>query len=158
MDLTTLSDTELADLAQQVTSEQDRRQILHDLPLTVASLAATYRVAMGLADGTAWRQPTGAHDAVPPGESRVFEGHLWENTSGRPLAHSPSEYPDGWTDRGAAEPHVPDPTEHEPFRVGEAVIKGDIRVYNGILYECVQPHTTQADWSPDETPALWKRI
>ena len=27
--------------------------------------------------------------------------------------------------------------------------------YNGKLYRVVQAHTTQADWTPDATPALW---
>lgn len=27
--------------------------------------------------------------------------------------------------------------------------------YKDTLYKCVQPHTTQADWTPDKTPALW---
>ena len=27
--------------------------------------------------------------------------------------------------------------------------------YNGILYRCVQAHTSQTDWTPDITPALW---
>lgn len=27
--------------------------------------------------------------------------------------------------------------------------------YNGTLYKCVQAHTSQADWMPDATPALW---
>ena len=27
--------------------------------------------------------------------------------------------------------------------------------YNSILYRCVQAHTSQADWTPDATPALW---
>ena len=27
--------------------------------------------------------------------------------------------------------------------------------YNGALYKCVQAHTSQADWMPDATPALW---
>lgn len=27
--------------------------------------------------------------------------------------------------------------------------------YDGILYRCVQAHTSQADWTPDATPALW---
>lgn len=26
------------------------------------------------------------------------------------------------------------------------------------LYRCVQPHTSQADWTPPKTPALWVRI
>ena len=27
--------------------------------------------------------------------------------------------------------------------------------YNSTLYRCVQAHTSQADWTPDATPALW---
>ena len=27
--------------------------------------------------------------------------------------------------------------------------------YEGTLYRCVQAHTSQADWTPDKTPALW---
>lgn len=27
--------------------------------------------------------------------------------------------------------------------------------YDGILYRCVQAHTSQNDWTPDKTPALW---
>ena len=36
-----------------------------------------------------------------------------------------------------------------------AVKAGDRYQHNGKLYKCVQPHTTQADWTPDVTPALW---
>ena len=34
---------------------------------------------------------------------------------------------------------------------------GDRRQYNGLLYRCVQAHTSQADWTPDVTPALCVR-
>lgn len=30
--------------------------------------------------------------------------------------------------------------------------------YNGKLYRCVQAHTTQEDWTPDKTPALWVEV
>lgn len=30
--------------------------------------------------------------------------------------------------------------------------------HQNALYECVQPHTPLADWTPDATPALWKRV
>ena len=30
--------------------------------------------------------------------------------------------------------------------------------YGGVLYKCVQAHTSQEDWTPDKTPALWVRI
>lgn len=34
---------------------------------------------------------------------------------------------------------------------------GDRVKYNGLLYKCVQAHTSQADWTPDVVPALWVR-
>ena len=45
----------------------------------------------------------------------------------------------------------------QPWAVGEAVTPGMRRYYDptGRLYKCVQAHTTQADWTPDKTPALW---
>ena len=30
--------------------------------------------------------------------------------------------------------------------------------YEGKLYRCVQSHTSQADWEPDRTPALWTEV
>lgn len=30
--------------------------------------------------------------------------------------------------------------------------------YNDVLYKCVQAHTSQDDWTPDITPALWTRV
>lgn len=41
-----------------------------------------------------------------------------------------------------------------PYEVGN-------RRYNAFdqkLYECLQAHTSQADWRPDLVPALWKRV
>ena len=38
-----------------------------------------------------------------------------------------------------------------------AYVVGDVRKYNGIPYKCVQAHTSQIDWSPDKTPALWAK-
>lgn len=37
-----------------------------------------------------------------------------------------------------------------------AVSVGDRYRYGEKLYKCIQSHTTQADWTPDVTPALWK--
>ena len=34
---------------------------------------------------------------------------------------------------------------------------GDRRQYDGLLYRCVQAHTSQADWTPPAVPALWVR-
>lgn len=41
------------------------------------------------------------------------------------------------------------------WAIGRAYAIGD-RVQHGvILYKCAQAHTSQADWAPDATPALW---
>ena len=47
------------------------------------------------------------------------------------------------------------PSLFTPWTVGEAVEVGDRRYYAPRLYKAVQAHTTQADWTPDITPALW---
>lgn len=40
---------------------------------------------------------------------------------------------------------------------GIAYALGDRVQYNKLLYKCVQAHTSQSDWTPDITPALWAR-
>lgn len=41
----------------------------------------------------------------------------------------------------------------------DIAVKVDDRYqYNGVLYKCVQAHTTQANWTPDITPALWTKV
>ena len=42
--------------------------------------------------------------------------------------------------------------------VGKAYAVNDRAQYNGTLYKCVQAHTSQSDWMPDATPALWKTV
>jgi hypothetical protein len=39
---------------------------------------------------------------------------------------------------------------------GEPVAPGDLRYRQGALVEAIQAHTTQVDWAPEDTPALWK--
>ena len=35
----------------------------------------------------------------------------------------------------------------------------DARVRDGMeLFKCIQPHTSQADWRPSITPALWQKV
>lgn len=43
-----------------------------------------------------------------------------------------------------------------PAWVADTAYTVDERIrYNSTLYRCVQAHTSQADWTPDATPALW---
>ena len=39
---------------------------------------------------------------------------------------------------------------------GLSVAAGDVLSWDSTLVECVQAHTTQADWAPGLTPALWR--
>lgn len=41
------------------------------------------------------------------------------------------------------------------WKVGIDAIKDKRYRYIDKLYKCNQPHTTQADWTPDVTPAMW---
>lgn len=45
-----------------------------------------------------------------------------------------------------------------PWSVGKAYATGDRVQYEGTLYKCVQAHTSQADWTPPATPALWTAV
>lgn len=44
------------------------------------------------------------------------------------------------------------------WAVGIVVEVGQRYQYGDKLYKVIQPHTTQADWTPDATPALWTVI
>lgn len=44
------------------------------------------------------------------------------------------------------------------WAVGVAYGVGAQVTYQGGVYACRQPHTSQADWSPVATPALWSRV
>lgn len=41
------------------------------------------------------------------------------------------------------------------FAPGTAYKIGDVIQYGGALYKVIQAHTSQADWTPDSTPALF---
>lgn len=44
------------------------------------------------------------------------------------------------------------------WAAGLTVTVGDRYQYDGKLYKVVQAHTTQVDWTPDVTPAMWTVI
>lgn len=53
---------------------------------------------------------------------------------------------------------------YDPWQIGKTYAVGDFLTYgvNGVgdpqLYKVVQAHTSQADWKPDATPALYVAI
>ena len=44
----------------------------------------------------------------------------------------------------------------DAFGVGKAYRVGDVCSHGGKVYRCVQAHKSQADWTPDKVPALFK--
>jgi hypothetical protein len=44
------------------------------------------------------------------------------------------------------------------WQINTKYTAGDRYRHEGVLYRCVQSHTSQAGWEPDKTPALWTRI
>ena len=47
--------------------------------------------------------------------------------------------------------------EHPIWGVGLSASAGQVWMHEGNLYRCLQSHTTQSDWIPATTPALWVR-
>ena len=44
------------------------------------------------------------------------------------------------------------------WRAGKEYIVGERIQHLELLYKCIQAHTSQSDWTPDVTPALWVRV
>jgi len=46
-----------------------------------------------------------------------------------------------------------------PVWAADTAYEAAVRVrYGDKLYKCVQAHTSQADWTPPDTPALWTEV
>lgn len=44
---------------------------------------------------------------------------------------------------------------YDKWHTGTAYSVGQRVSYEEVLYRCFQAHTSQSDWTPDKTPALW---
>ena len=47
---------------------------------------------------------------------------------------------------------------YESYQAGRAYEKGDVFRYSGKLFRVISAHTSQADWPPDQTPALYAHL
>lgn len=146
MNLTELSDDDLDNLRVEVLIEQERRQTLATGPAQADDLAKRYAEAV---EG----QPARDYEpgmVIGPGELVTENGIEYRNTSGAFLSVPPSAYPLGYE-------RTETPDDVAPFKAGETVKPGDLREYQGIVYQCVQGHTTAAHWAPDVAHSLWTR-
>lgn len=65
------------------------------------------------------------------------------------------ELASAWTDDADALECI----ELFPFwAISHDYIIGERVQYNSVLYKCVQAHTSQEDWAPDTTSALWVKV
>lgn len=44
------------------------------------------------------------------------------------------------------------------WKTNKAYALNDRVQYSEVLYKCVQAHTSQDNWTPDQTPALWTLV
>lgn len=52
----------------------------------------------------------------------------------------------------------PDAGDCPEWIAGEQVHVGDLRIYDGETYRCLQAHVTQTDWTPPAVPAIWELV
>lgn len=50
------------------------------------------------------------------------------------------------------------PTLYRAWEPGVDYAVGDRRLYNGILYKCLQAHTSHETWNPADAPSLWAKV
>lgn len=50
------------------------------------------------------------------------------------------------------------PALYSEWETGTAYNAGDRRTYGGVLYKCLQAHTSQVDWTPDVAVSLWATV
>lgn len=50
------------------------------------------------------------------------------------------------------------PALYSAWETGTSYNAGDRRTYGGVLYKCLQAHTSQDDWTPDVAVSLWATV
>jgi hypothetical protein len=53
---------------------------------------------------------------------------------------------------------IPTPCGATGWDTQTAYAVGSVVTFNGVTYQCTIAHTSQVDWTPDQTPALWKPV
>lgn len=147
-DPTALDDTDLAALWGRVQSEVQRRATLTTAAAEADALNTRYVTAIGRADGAAWVQPTGAHDAYPANSTVTHGGKTWETLTPANVWQPPTNWREVVTGGGA-------PAWVQPTGATDAYAKGAKVTFEGKVWESVIAANT---WSPTAYPAGWKVV
>ena len=97
------------------------------------------------ADGEAWVQPTGAHDAYPIGAKATLGGKTWESL----VPANVWKPPTNWREVATV------PAWVQPTGAGDAYDLGAKVTFEGHVWESLIPANT---WSPAAYPAGWQLI
>ena len=150
--LTTLSGEELQVLYNACVDELERRYHLATAKTRIEEATASYEKAVE--NNPAVKAVDVPAQGLGPGEKLIDAwGVEWINQSGawlQPRTAGPDQYPAGWRKAKA-----PAANAGPPWKPCDKVNAGDLRAYKGVVYKCLQAHTTQAGWEPDKVPALW---
>jgi hypothetical protein len=156
VDVTLLTDLELADLQTAVHQERGRRQTKATAARELRKINRAYLDADGRQSGDAWVQPTGAHDAYPNGWIVTHNGLTWVALHDG-AAHEPGV--SGWRELvSEGYPAWIQPLgAHDAYRLGESV------THNGKNWESlIEANVGEpgiSGWSeivPEgEPPAAW---
>lgn len=129
--------------------EQEAQRILEfSLKAAVEEFNARVATEREADPATPWAE---LGDRVAPGQRVVWtDGETYRNKSGAWLPTSVTPDQAQWW---AQETGLP--AEVEAWAPGQSVTVNDLREHLGVVYSCLQTHTTQAGWEPPSTPALW---
>lgn len=156
VDLSTYTDDELVALSLQVRDEQRNRATVMNAPARISRINASVLAAQGVSQGQEWVQPSGATDAYPIGWVVTHNAKTWKSLIAA-NATEPGDPADPQNYRWW-EDMTPVPVTDAWDPNGHVYAVGDIVTYNGQTYQCLQAHTSQPDWFPDVTPALWQPV
>lgn len=137
-------DEDLHYARESALAEMQRRETLQQAQEQAEALADQYAQAV---EGDPAREYKPGL-VTGPGQRVIENGVEYVNTSGAFLPVSPSQYPLGFQ-------RVETPVDVAPFVTGESVKAGDLREFEGKVYQCLQAHTTAAHWAPGLAPSLW---
>ena len=95
----------------------------------------------------------------PAGQLLSDGGKVWRNVTSVPLTTAPSGFPGQPSQWGHLFTEVtvipPAPTAPAWSDASVAYKVGDLVSYSGVVYRCLQAHTSQAGWTPPAVASLW---
>ena len=173
MDLTTLTDAQITDLQAALMAEVERRRAEPLVDQARTELVTTLRDAGTLTPPDAATPDTPPEQVpawVDPGtdHTRMYTlgavvahgGRIWESTHPGLNHWEPGTVGVDWRIwRDITPQPEPEPGQAAAWDgQGHAYEAGDLVIYQGHVYEVIQAHTSQGDWTPDATASLYQKV